>query len=206
MCVREQLSNTWLPSRWIVDPTAGVKEIFLSVPRFFSADCLFPEDVPRIFSADPRDFFKRSAVNIRRTIRRVLKQQNRSNSYIRYTHIPLSVTFKHSISPIPAITLLPQIISFNRITTYRYEFIGVYCDFMFMFKCVSMFNFCRVFFAWLFNFNEWFLEFGLDWMCNGLLIGLGLLHVMYIMCFSSFIWLTAKCLWKCLNENFDFFR
>ena len=58
-CLSGQLSTT----------TAGVKENFLSVPRFFSADCLFPEDVPRIFSADQRDFFKRSTLNIRGTIR-----------------------------------------------------------------------------------------------------------------------------------------
>ena len=182
LCVREQLSNTLLPSRWIVDPTAGVKGKFFSVPRFFSAEGLFPEDVPRIFSADPPSFFKRSAVNIRGTSRRVLKKQNRSDSYIRYTHL-----FETHWNTASCDYLLPQIISFTQITTYRYEFMGVYCDFMFMFKCVSMFNFRKVFCAWLLNCNEWFVEFGLDWMCNGLLIGLGLLHVMYIMCYSSFI-------------------
>ena len=71
LCVREQLSNTSLPSRWIVDPTAGVKEKVFSVLRFFFAEGLFPEDVPRIFSAEQRDFYTRSAVNIRGTIRRV---------------------------------------------------------------------------------------------------------------------------------------
>ena len=72
MCLYTRNNNIWvIPSRWIVDLTAGVKEKIFGVPRFFSADGLFPEDVPRIFSADPRDFFKRSAVNIRGTIRRV---------------------------------------------------------------------------------------------------------------------------------------
>ena len=46
-----------------LDPTAGAKEKKISVPRFFSAERLFPEDVPRIFSTDQRDFYTHSAVN-----------------------------------------------------------------------------------------------------------------------------------------------
>ena len=40
LCVREQLSNTSLPSHWIVDPIVETKEKNLIDPQLFSAERL----------------------------------------------------------------------------------------------------------------------------------------------------------------------